>query len=88
MVVDFILAADTAMRQHFGRGLTHDGVQILDAGTFTFITRLLQSGLTNTKISHGSTRQSYTPTTRRSGPALRCRRRHPPTYRPGPLQNL
>jgi predicted helicase len=39
MVVDFIPAADTAMRQHFGRGLTDDGVCIfLDAGTDTFIT--------------------------------------------------
>ena len=47
-VVDFILrAADHATREHFGRGLTDDGVHILDGftGTGTFITRLLQSGL-------------------------------------------
>jgi predicted helicase len=46
MVVDFILAADTAKCQHFGRGLTDDGVHILDAGAGTFITRLFQSELT------------------------------------------
>ncbi|MGH3966830.1 MAG: helicase-related protein, partial [Mycobacterium sp.] len=47
-VVDFILrAADSVMRDHFGRGLTDEAVHILDgfAGTGTFITRLLQSGL-------------------------------------------
>ncbi len=47
-IVDFILrSVDTVMRQHFGRGLTDKGVHILDgfAGTGTFITRLLQSGL-------------------------------------------
>lgn len=47
-IVDFILhAADTASRQHFGRGLTDEGVHVLDgfAGTGTFTTRLLQSGL-------------------------------------------
>ncbi len=47
-IVDFILrAADTASRQHFGRGLTAEGVHILDGfvGTGTFITRLLQSDL-------------------------------------------
>ncbi len=47
-VVDFILrAADHATREHFGRGLTDEGVHILDGftGTGTFITRLLQSGL-------------------------------------------
>jgi predicted helicase len=38
MVVDFIPAADAAMRQRFGRGLTDDGVHVLDAGTGTFIT--------------------------------------------------
>lgn len=47
-VVDFILrAADHVMREHFGKGLTDEGVHILDgfAGTGTFITRLMQSGL-------------------------------------------
>lgn len=47
-VVDFILrAADHAARQHLGRGLTDEGVHILDGftGTGTFITRLLESDL-------------------------------------------
>jgi predicted helicase len=47
-VVDFILrAADHASRDAFGRGLTDEGVHILDGftGTGTFLTRLLQSGL-------------------------------------------
>ncbi len=47
-IVDFILrAADQASRDAFGRGLTDEGVHILDpfAGTGTFMTRLLQSGL-------------------------------------------
>ena len=47
-VVDFILrAADHVSREHFGRGLTDEGVHILDGftGTGTFVTRLLQSGL-------------------------------------------
>lgn len=47
-IVDFILrAADSVMRKHFGRGLSDEGVHVLDgfAGTGTFITRLLQSGL-------------------------------------------
>lgn len=47
-IVDFILrAADQASRDAFGRGLTDEGVHILDpfTGTGTFITRLLQSGL-------------------------------------------
>ena len=47
-VVDFILhAADHAAREHLGRGLTDEGVHILDgfSGTGTFLTRLLQSGL-------------------------------------------
>ncbi len=47
-VVDFILrAADYACREHLGRGLTDEGVHILDGftGTGTFMTRLLQSGL-------------------------------------------
>jgi predicted helicase len=47
-LVDFILrAADTVSRKHFGRGLTDEGVHILDGfvGTGTFITRLLQSDL-------------------------------------------
>ncbi|MFE7422566.1 DEAD/DEAH box helicase [Rhodococcus sp. NPDC057529] len=47
-IVDFILrAADGASRDAFGRGLTDEGVHVLDpfTGTGTFITRLLQSGL-------------------------------------------
>lgn len=47
-IVDFILrAADHVMREYFGTGLTDEGVHILDgfAGTGTFVTRLLQSGL-------------------------------------------
>src|SRR5699024_7851865 len=47
-IVDFILrAADQASRDAFGRGLTDEGVHVLDpfTGTGTFITRLLQSGL-------------------------------------------
>ncbi|WP_109523547.1 DEAD/DEAH box helicase [Nocardia aurea] len=50
-VVDFILrAADHASRDAFGRGLTDEGVHILDpfTGTGTFLTRLLQSGLITT----------------------------------------
>lgn len=51
-VVDFILrAADHAAREHLGRGLTDEGVHILDGftGTGTFLTRLLQSGLITPK---------------------------------------
>lgn len=47
-VVDFILrAADDVSKKHFGKGLTDEGVCILDpfAGTSTFTVRLLQSGL-------------------------------------------
>ncbi len=58
-IVDFILrSADTVMRKHFGRGLTDEGVHILDgfAGTGTFITRLLQSGL----ITPVDLRRKYT----------------------------
>ncbi|MEH0058664.1 DEAD/DEAH box helicase [Auritidibacter ignavus] len=47
-IVDFILrAANDASLQHFGRGLSDEGVSILDpfAGTSTFTVRLLQSGL-------------------------------------------
>ncbi|WP_288813434.1 DEAD/DEAH box helicase [uncultured Corynebacterium sp.] len=47
-IVDFILrAADDASKMHFGKGLTDEGVCILDpfAGTSTFMVRLLQSGL-------------------------------------------
>ena len=47
-IVDFILrAADDVSKLHFGRGLTDEGVCILDpfAGTSTFMVRLLQSGL-------------------------------------------
>jgi len=51
-VVDFILrAADHAAREHLGRGLTDEGVHILDGftGTGTFITRLLESDLITPK---------------------------------------
>lgn len=47
-IVDFILrAADEVSQKHFGRGLSDEGVSILDpfAGTSTFMVRLLQSGL-------------------------------------------
>ena len=49
-IVDFILrAADAALRDSFGRGLTDEKVHVLDpfTGTGTFMTRLLQSGLIN-----------------------------------------
>lgn len=49
-IVDFILrAADAALRDSFGRGLTDEDVHVLDpfTGTGTFLTRLLQSGLIN-----------------------------------------
>ncbi len=51
-IVDFILrSADDVLRQHFGQGLTDEGVHILDGfvGTGTFITRLLQLGLIEPK---------------------------------------
>lgn len=47
-VVDYLLhSADYVLREHFGKGLTDEGVHVLDpfTGTGTFITRLLQSGL-------------------------------------------
>lgn len=47
-IVDFILrAADDVSREHFGRGLSDEGVHVLDpfTGTGTFMVRLLQSGL-------------------------------------------
>lgn len=47
-IVDFILrSADWLARTHLGRGITDDGVHVLDpfTGTGTFIVRLLQSGL-------------------------------------------
>ncbi len=47
-VVDFIIhSADSALRDHFGVGLTDRNVHILDpfSGTGTFLVRLLQSGL-------------------------------------------
>lgn len=47
-IVDFILrAADDVSKKHFGKGLSDEGVCILDpfAGTSTFTVRLLQSGL-------------------------------------------
>lgn len=47
-IVDFILrSADDLLKKHFGRGVTDEGVHVLDpfTGTGTFIVRLLQSGL-------------------------------------------
>lgn len=47
-IVDFILrSADAVMREEFARGLTAEGVHILDGftGTGTFLVRLLQTGL-------------------------------------------
>lgn len=47
-IVDFILrAADEVSQKHFGKGLSDEGVCILDpfAGTSTFTVRLLQSGI-------------------------------------------
>jgi predicted helicase len=47
-IVDFILrSADEVLRQHFGQGITDEGVHVFDGftGTGTFITRLLQLGL-------------------------------------------
>ena len=47
-VVDFILkSADFALRKEFGVGLSDQGVNILDpfAGTGTFLSRLIQSGI-------------------------------------------
>ena len=47
-IVDFILrATDEVSQKHFGKGLSDEGVCILDpfAGTSTFTVRLLQSGL-------------------------------------------
>ncbi len=47
-IVDFILrSVDHLSREHFGRGVTDEGVHVLDpfTGTGTFMVRLLQSGL-------------------------------------------
>ncbi len=47
-IVDFILrSVDHLSRRHFGKGLTDEGVHVLDpfTGTGTFMTRLLASGL-------------------------------------------
>ncbi len=47
-VVDFVLrSADQVLRREFDRGLTDEGVHVLDGfvGTGTFITRLIASGL-------------------------------------------
>lgn len=51
-VVDFIInSADAVLQKHFGENLSSPGVQILDpfAGTGTFLVRLIQSGLIDTK---------------------------------------
>ncbi len=50
-IVDFILrSVDWLARTHLGRGITDEGVHVLDpfTGTGTFIVRLLQSGLIST----------------------------------------
>ncbi|EMF0181210.1 DEAD/DEAH box helicase [Enterococcus hirae] len=47
-VVDFIIhSVDDALKKHFGKSISDEGVNVLDpfTGTGTFITRLLQSGL-------------------------------------------
>src|SRR5699024_9519688 len=47
-IVDFIIrAVDDLSQQHFGAGLTNEGVHVLDpfTGTGTFIVRLLESGV-------------------------------------------
>ncbi|MDE0573471.1 DEAD/DEAH box helicase family protein [Demequina sp. B12] len=47
-IVDFIIrSVDHLSREHFGKGLTDEGVHVLDpfTGTGTFITRLIASGL-------------------------------------------
>ncbi|MDR1265747.1 MAG: DEAD/DEAH box helicase family protein [Propionibacteriaceae bacterium] len=47
-IVDFILrSVDDLLRQHFGQGISDEGVHILDpfTGTGTFVVRLLESGL-------------------------------------------
>lgn len=47
-IVDFMLqSADDVLREHFGQGLSDEGVHVLDGftGTGTFIVRLIQSGL-------------------------------------------
>lgn len=47
-VVDFILrSVDQLSKKHFGKGLTDEGVHVLDpfTGTGTFIVRLIQSGI-------------------------------------------
>ncbi|WP_430868319.1 DEAD/DEAH box helicase [Demequina aurantiaca] len=47
-IVDFILrSVDHLSREHFGKGLTDEGVHVLDpfTGTGTFMTRLIASGL-------------------------------------------
>jgi len=47
-IVDFILrSVDHLLHEHFGQGLTDEGVHVLDpfTGTGTFIVRLLESGL-------------------------------------------
>ena len=53
-----------ACATHFGRGLTDEGVHVLDrfTGTGTFITRLLQSGLITPDDLPASTPASCTPT--------------------------
>ncbi|MDR1078608.1 MAG: DEAD/DEAH box helicase family protein, partial [Propionibacteriaceae bacterium] len=47
-IVDFILrSVDDLLREHFGQGVTDEGVHVLDpfTGTGTFVVRLLESGL-------------------------------------------
>ena len=50
-IVDFILrSVDHLSKEHFGKGLSDEGVHVLDpfTGTGTFIVRLLQSGIIST----------------------------------------
>ena len=57
-VVDFILnSADHVLRKEFGRGLSDEGVHVLDpfTGTGIFLVRLLQSGL----IQEGDLERKY-----------------------------
>ncbi len=86
-IVDFIIrAADDALRASFGKGLTDEGVHILDpfTGTGTFIVRLLQSGGSVRRISHASTRASCMPTSSCSSriTSPRSTLRRPTTRRP------
>ena len=78
-VVDYLLhSADWVLRKHFGKGLTDEGVHVLDpfTGTGTFITRLLQSGLIRPEDAEREVHQRAA--CERAGPAglLHRRREH------------